>query len=344
MGDTMSTRTIANPESHAEHRVSLQPEVYAETPSDHTQRWSAISSPAVIQRTSKKPAVETPDEQEIDALLAELRCIENGREAADNPNASQILSAHHQSGEQETETGIAALIDEIFDNQLSEARAISAPSERVPALHELIRMLAHLSSSKRAGARESITALIGVADCSADTERIIAMLIEEFIAEHQPPRKEPTHQATEALVHSLTTACSHFPIRTRCKTLLMQLWAAEKLACHSMANIAMDMFAAAMDSGATDSATEQLLVAAEYLDRAPLTQRLMLATTLYRCVPDHTPKRLECLEALAAKDLRLPDTQEAQSFGAILNQQIYELRILTTSLSADSDDEPYSDE
>ncbi len=52
-----------------------------------------------------------------------------------------------------------------------------------------------------------------------------------------------------------------------------------------------------------------------------------VASALHQCVPDEAHSKHRALEAIAHKNVDLPDTIDAREFCKIVNQQIYQLRI-----------------
>lgn len=295
--------------------------------SDSEGRKRGQSAPAMFRLTRNASPLVMPTDAEVEALLNELKSS-----AADGhrvkPEVEKTTSTSHATiGPMLDEAAHDRLIDELFQSQLSEARKIDHPKTRAKKIQAALDMLKHMAEPGRTKARMQILSAISEGPVAKQSEPLLTTLIDDFIAAHSETSQEQTSKAAQSLVECLSEAIAHYPIKTKCKLLVAQLWAAKNLNNFTMAKAAIDHFADYLPQPSPQLTCKKIERAVAYIDKTPPRFSLMVAMTLYQSVPDEAPWALKSLEAIAAQNLLLPHTREVQSFCATLNQRIYELRL-----------------
>jgi hypothetical protein len=109
--------------------------------------------------------------------------------------------------------------------------------------------------------------------------------------------------------------------------MVYQLWAAKKLECFAMVKASTDRLADIVCNDDDETTAQRIEQIVDTVATLPLKYRLMVASALYQCVTDEAHSKLRALEAIAHKNVDLPDTIDAREFCKVVNQQIYQLRI-----------------
>lgn len=285
------------------------------------------SAPAMCQQLRAPVPPLMPTDAEIEALLEELKCsaIDGHRVNAEVEKTTS--SSRVTIGPMLDEAAHDRLIDELFQSQLSEAQKLEQPKTRAKGIQVALDMLKHMSEPGRTAARMQILSAISEGLVAKQSEPLLTMLIDDFIAAHRETSRERTSKAAQLLVECLCDAIAHYPIKTKCKLLVAQLWAAKNLNNFTMAKTAIDHFADNLPQPSPQLTCKKIERAVAYIDKTPIRFSLLVAMALYQSVPDKGPWELRSLEAIAANNLLLPDTREARAFCATLNQRIYALRL-----------------
>lgn len=300
-------------------------------PTDHihrgTARQRAQSAPAMFQLLQRHAPTLTPTDEELETLIKELK----GTTIVDELNTEEKhKSVAAQVDASSTEFGVEdinCVIDDLFQSQLSEATQANDDIARQRGLQIAAGMLKNMDPAMRTAARFQILTVIGEDTPTAGAEQLLSTLVDDFVAAHRQMNKEQASPAAQEFVESLSYVMADFSVRAKCKLLVHQLWAAKKLDCFTMAKVAIDMLGEAIVDGDPETTAGNIAKAAAYIDAMPIRYSLMVATELYQCAPDESPWQLHSLQAIANKNVLLPETAESQSFCRILNQQIYELRL-----------------
>lgn len=282
------------------------------------------SAPAMSQ--PKQASVSMPTDAAIEVLLEELRVmarITSPDTAETKPVTPQAMDA----GDVLSASSLGRMIDNLFDEHLASLREIKEAEARTHSLHAAVTMLAQLEGPKRNDARAQIAAAIAEAPQGKDAERLFARLLDDLIAAHTDTRKAVTAAAAEQFARTLSAAISKLPFPSLCKLLTMQMWAAKRLDVPSMAQVSIDAFVPHVIDDDLEVTAKRIEQAAHCIDVIPVKLAPMVVMALYQCIPDQAPWQLRSLEALAAKDTPLPETDETWALIKIIHQQVYELRI-----------------
>ena len=282
------------------------------------------SAPPVMTSTPK--AVQQTHEEELTRLLNQLRMETEAAAAQASPlqrdSAGPVLKSRDASDEQLDEA-----IDAFFKAQLAATIAEPDNARMQKALDSLLLMFPHNGIAARKEALQQVVPLLKRMDGSSDAIRVAVRMLDEFIAVHANTDKEQTSVDAELFIEALHAATGGYPSAARNSLLVYQLWGAKKLGNFTMAKLSIELTSAHVSDDDPETTAIRIERAADYIQTMPLKYRLMVATELYKRAPDEGVCRLRALEAIANRNLELPDKIEAGDFIRIVNQQIYALRL-----------------
>lgn len=321
----MSTSSTSSTSDTASH-VSREPDK-----SFHTNRRNPVapvvtrgrwnSAPPVMRSTPAKNASCT--DEELAQLLADI-CEETAEKmrSAPLPPLKAAFDARDEVDEE-----LDREIDRLFSTRLAEAIAQVDEASMLRELAMLIPMFRHAQGAMRKDALSQVIPLLNRTCGSKEAVRIAISMIDEFVAAHERAEKEATNADAEMFINAMHAAVVAYPLAAKCQLVVYELWGAEKLESITMARTSTDLLSNEIRSANDDTTARRIEQAVDYIATMPLKYRLTAAIGLYRCVPDAAACKLRALEAIAQKNLDLPDTLEGRDFSKIVNQQIYELRL-----------------
>ncbi len=323
----MSTSSTASTVSQTVRPEQITVQRPSGHPDDESARKRTQSAPGVFQKLKKPAPTPRPTDQQIDALLAELRAV-NGSASADMHEPVTVSRSRSLSNEtQQAESNYDQLIEELFHSQLSHATASSNLASRTQGIGTAITMLKQMNPEARSTARSEIIIAIGNGPPGAESDSLLAKVIDDFIAAHSDKSNDETNRATQSFVDELSLAVAGFPLRAKCQLLVLELWGAQKLNDFALAKAAIDTFANHLTDPDPGQTCKNITDTVPSIEAVPTRYGLMFAMALYRCAPEASPWKLRSLEAIAARDLLLPPSEAVGSFCKTLNQQIYNLRL-----------------
>lgn len=287
-------------------------------------RERAQSAPPAMKSTPTA-AKQTPEE-ELMRLLDEFRM---DAEAAANPATPWPL-ARQEPALTSRDPGDAQLddaIDALFKTQLAATIAEPDHARMQKGLDSLLHMFPHNAIAARKDALHQVIPLLKRMDGSSNAIRMAISMLDEFIAVHADADEELTCVDAEVFISALHAATASYPVAARNKLLVYELWGAKKLGNFTMAKLSVELMAAQLGNDDPETMAIQIEQAADYVQTMPLKYRLLVATELYKLAPSDARSKLRALEAIANRNLELPDTLAAMDFTKIVNQQLYELRM-----------------
>jgi hypothetical protein len=289
-------------------------------------RERGSSAPPVMKTAPRSAKTATSVEADIARLLSQLSTSSAACEpvvATPASSGSAGSIAYRDALDEELDREIEA----IFAMQLEKTLAETDEVRLLEALTLLLQMLPHTPPEQRKANLSQVIPLLQRTTARKESLRVAISMLDEFIAAHAHDSRETTSDDAEAFVEALHTATAAYPLAAQCQRVVYQLWAAKKLNCFAMAKISTDYLADIIGDHDDDTSARRIEQAVDHIATMPLKYRLMVAMALYQCAPDEANSKLRALEAIASKNLDLPDTIDAQDFCKIVNQQIYELRI-----------------
>lgn len=288
-------------------------------------RERRVSAPPVMKSTPI--AARQSQEEELLQLLDQLRVDTEAvaGQAAPLPGArgEPALKTRDASDEQ-----LDDAIDALFRAQLAATIAEPDNARMQNGLDSLLQMFPHNGIAARKEALQQAVSLLKRMDGSNDAIRMAVRMLDEFVAAHANTDKEQTSIDAERFIEALHAATGGYPSAARNKLLVYQLWGAKKLGNFTMAKLSVELTASHVSDDDPETTAMQIERAADYIQTMPLKYRLLAATELYKRAPDDAACKLRALQAIANRNLELPDTIAAADFTKIVNQQIYDLRII----------------
>ncbi len=289
-------------------------------------RERSSSAPPVMNTTPRGAKAATPVDADIAQLLSQL--------SPGGATCEPVITALPSSGSSGSIGCRDALdeqldreIDAIFAMQLEKTLVETDEVRLLEGMTTLLQMLPHAPTEQRKTNLTQVIPLLQRARGGKESLRVAIRLLDEFVAAHAHDTQETTSVDAEVFIDALQAATAAYPLTVQCQRVVYQLWAAKKLNCFAMAKISTDYLADVMCDDDDDTCARRIEQAVDHIATMPLKYRLMVAIALYQCAPDEAGSKLRALEAIASKNLDLPDTIDARDFCKIVNQQIYELRI-----------------
>lgn len=287
-------------------------------------RERSQSAPPVMKSTPLE--VKMPPEEELVRLLEELRMDTEAaaHQATPMPRAGRgpALESRDASDDQ-----LDDAIDSFFKAQLATTIAEPDSARMQKGLDSLLQMFPHNGIAARKEALQQVIPLLGRMKGSNDAIRMAIAMLDEFIAAHAYTDAEQTSADAEQFVEALHAATDAYPVAVKNRLLVYELWGAKKLGNFTMAKLSVERMGANIRDDDDETTAIRIEQAVDYIATMPLKYRLMVVVELYKIAPDDACFKLRTLEAIANRNLELPDTIEARDFSKIVNQQIYELRI-----------------
>ncbi len=290
-------------------------------------RERGSSAPPVMKATPRSAKTATPFEADVAQLLSQLGAGGTTCEpvVATLPSSGSAGSIDYRDALDEE---LDREIDAIFATQLGKTLTETDEVRLLEGLTTLLQMLPHTSKEQRKANLGKVIPLLQRTTGKKESLRVAIRLLDEFNAAHAHDSQDTTSVDAEAFMEALHAATAAYPLAAQCQLMVYQLWAAKKLNCFAMAKISTDHLANIIGDHDDDTSARRIEQAVDHIATMPLKYRLMVAIALYQCAPDEAASKLRALEAIASKNLDLPDTIDAQDFCKIVNQQIYELRIV----------------
>lgn len=281
------------------------------------------SAPDMSQHRLQAEVLQAVLDTQIDELIDELR---NMPADLDTPSPAAPPASTQAAAEDDSQ--LDQLIGKSFDDHLELVQRMTRPEPRARVLHAAVTLLSVLEPQKRAAARDALAACVAAQPDALDADRVLARLIDDFISAHTDTPHASTAEHAIAFAKTLAVASADLPFVSKCKLLVMQLWAATRLETPAMASACTAAFVEHVSDDDPEIAARRICKAATYLDVMPMKFSLVTAKALYQCVPAASPWQLQTLEALAVKDTLFAPTAESRDFFKTLHQRIYELRLL----------------
>lgn len=257
-------------------------------------------------------------ENELRKLVDELIQAERGE-------------AHSPWAGGNTPSGMAKTLDQLISETIDfEIRnATTAPRERqqLAALNAALGLLPADDPAHRYRSLMLIVHQLERASGRCTSTDVAARIVETFAA--YPCATDPAQLSANALDFTLAmgAATAGYPFAARCEILVALTIAADHIDCFAMARAAVDGLINEVRTVSDDKRLAYILQLAARIEDLPEDYRPVSAMKLYGCVPTNRLDRLAALEAIAANNVTMPDSQAALVFRTILNQEIYRLRL-----------------